>query len=94
MVGVEEEINVIDFYPFGCSLFVLDKRNQSRLSGTPKWDIKSRARVYLGRSPIHASNVVLVLNLSTGYISTQYHLVFDNDFLSVHYLNGMTLPPN
>ena len=35
---------------------------------------------YLGRSKQHASNVTLILNLQTGHISPQYHVVFDDNF--------------
>jgi hypothetical protein len=34
-------------------------------------------RIYLGRSPQHARLVVLVLNLTTGHVSAQFHIKFD-----------------
>ena len=39
---------------------------------------------YLGTSPVHASTVGLVKNLSTGRIIPQFHLVYDNYFETVH----------
>ena len=38
---------------------------------------------YVGRFPIHAGNVSLILNLSTGHVSTQFHMVFDETFSTV-----------
>ena len=57
--GIEEVIEVSDFHPFGCIVFVINERNQSGVGGTPKWDPRSRAGVCLGQSPTHASNVAL-----------------------------------
>ena len=39
--------------------------------------------LHLGLSPKHASTVPLVLNLSTGNISPQFHVVFDDWFTTV-----------
>ncbi len=39
--------------------------------------------MHLGASPKHAATVPLILNLQTGYISGQYHVVFDDDFSTV-----------
>eukprot|EP00957_Ditylum_brightwellii_P032488 2462140-Ditylum_brightwellii.AAC.1 len=55
---------------------------------------RARAGVYLGHSPVHAGNVALVLNLETGHISPQYHIVFGNEFLTVPYLQSHETPPN
>ena len=37
----------------------------------------------MGKSPTHASSIGLIHNLSTGYVSSQYHRVYDNDFQTV-----------
>ena len=36
--------------------------------------------MHLGRSPLHARSVALVLNLDTGRVSPQYHVEFDPSF--------------
>ena len=46
----------------------------------PKWEERSRVGVYLGHSSQHAQNVSLVLNPKTGFISPQFHCVFDDLF--------------
>ena len=38
---------------------------------------------FLGFSRFHSSTVALVQNLHTGYVSPQYHVVFDNKFETV-----------
>ena len=50
--------------------------------------------IYVGRSPLHASNVGLILNPRTGHVSPQYHVVYDNDFTTVPYLHTAAVPPH
>ena len=92
--GIEAEIHCEDFHTWGCPVFVLAEENQSGLTGTPKWEPRARAGVYLGHSLTHAGNVALVLNLQTGHVSPQYHLVFDDDFTTVEYIESGNEPPN
>ena len=46
----------------------------------PKCNRRSRLRQFLGFSEEHSTLVANVRNLRTGYISPQYHLVFDDLF--------------
>ena len=48
----------------------------------------------LGRSLPHASNVVLVLNLFSDYVSLQYYAVFDDNFTLILALRVKTVPAN
>ena len=48
----------------------------------------------MGHSPFHAGNVALVWNPTTGRVSPQYHVVFDDDFMTVPCMEAGTLPPN
>ena len=82
------------FHPFGCPVYVLDAKLQSGVSKIPRWDPRSRIGVYLGHSPHHAGSVSLVLNLTTGHVSPQYHVVFDDDFSTVENLRLGTVPTN
>ena len=43
----------------------------------PKCDPRSQRGVNMGFSKMHSTQVWLVLNLLTGSISKQYHVVFD-----------------
>lgn len=70
------------FHPFGCPVYVLDERiaNNKKI---PKWEDKARVGVYLGPSPRHARSVSLVLSLTTGLVSPQYHVKHDNLFETI-----------
>ncbi|KAI2511912.1 hypothetical protein MHU86_2428 [Fragilaria crotonensis] len=49
----------------------------------PRWKPRSIRCVNMGLSKKHASTVPLVLNPETGYITPQYHIVFDDWFATV-----------
>ena len=70
-------------HPWGCPVCVLDPRMQDGQK-LPKWEPQSRRAQHLGCSPLHASTVGLVRNLTTGNMSPQFHLVFDDWFETVH----------
>ncbi len=69
--------------PFGCPCYVLDAALQSDKAIKHKWEERSRVGIYLGRSPQHARSVALVLNLETGHVSPQFHVVFDPSFQTI-----------
>ena len=48
----------------------------------------------MGHSPFHSGNVSLVWNHTTGRVSPQYHVVFNDDFTTVPYIESGTLSPN
>jgi hypothetical protein len=70
------------FHTFGCPVYVLQSELQDGGS-LPKFDPCSRTGIFLGHSSDHASNVALVLNPTTGHISNQYHVLFDNNFETI-----------
>ena len=88
-----DDIDPTDFHTWGCPVYILDAENQGAI-GTPKWEPRSNAGIYLGHSPCHAGSVALVLNLRTGHVSPQFHVVFDDEFSTVPYLSGNEVPPN
>ena len=47
---------------------------------TPKWNLRSRLGKCIGFSDEHSTLVENIRNLRTGYISPQYHLIFDDLF--------------
>jgi hypothetical protein len=49
----------------------------------PKWDPRSRHGMFVGVSHAHSSNVGRILNLRTGNVSSQYHVVYDDLFTTV-----------
>jgi hypothetical protein len=48
-----------------------------------KWDPRSRQGKFVGYSKEHASNAGLILNPTTGFISPQYHVLYDDEFQTV-----------
>eukprot|EP00956_Cyclotella_meneghiniana_P015936 scaffold24808_cov102-Cyclotella_meneghiniana.AAC.1 len=67
---------------WGCPVYVLDPKLQDGKK-LPKWNRRARMGQFLGFSREHSSTVALVRNLHTGYVSPQYHVVFDDNFQTV-----------
>ena len=76
-----------DMHVWGCPVYVLDKALQDGKK-IPKWRPRSHRSVYMGVSTSHASSVPLVLNPSTGSITPQFHVVFDDWFATVASVDG------
>jgi len=76
------EVNRKHFKTFGCPVYVLNRNLQL---GKPygKWNERSKMGMYLGPSPAHNKNVALVLDLDTGLVSPQFHVMFDNEFQTI-----------
>ena len=68
---------------WGCPAFVLDPRLQDKQK-IPKWTKRSRCGMYLGSSMYHHSTVGRILNLKTGAISCQYHVLYDELFTTTY----------
>ena len=50
--------------------------------------------VYIGLSPDHTSNVPLVLSTRTGLVMQQYHVVYDDHFMTTRSLHTNVIPSN
>jgi hypothetical protein len=72
---------------FGCPIYVLDTALQDghKIS---KWSPRACLGLFLGFSDLHSSQVPLVMNVQTGKISPQYHVIFDNKFETVNSLSA------
>ena len=81
-----------DVHTWGCPVYVLDPTLQAGKK-IPRWEPRSRHGVFVGLSMIHSSEVPLVLNLSTGSITPQYHVVFDDRFSTVESISSQETPP-
>ena len=71
-----------DLQVWGCPVYVLDSTMQDGKK-LPRWKTRSRRAVYVGLSKKHAATAPLVLNLTSLYISPQFHCVFDCWFATV-----------
>lgn len=82
-----------DFHTWGCPVFILDPKLQSGQK-LPRWQPRSRQGIFMGLSMIHSSEVPLVLNTTTGSITPQFHVVFDDEFSTVASLEREHDPPS
>ncbi len=67
---------------FGCPVYVLDATLQDGHK-IPKWLPRARLGVFLGFSTLHSSQVPIVMNVDTGKIFPQFHVIFDDKFETV-----------
>ena len=71
---------------WGCPAYVLDPKIQDG-NKLPRWVPRSRRGQFMGRSKVHASNIGQIRNLTTGNITTQFHVVYDDFFSTVSSTN-------
>jgi hypothetical protein len=72
-----------DARTWGCPTYVLDPTLQDGKK-IPKWKPRSRRGQFLGISKSHATSIGLVRNLRTGYVSPQFHVIYDELFQTIH----------
>jgi hypothetical protein len=60
----------------------------------PRWEPRSRRGVFIGFSNLHSSEAPLVLNLATGSITPQFHVIFDDVFSTVSSVERENKPPD
>ncbi len=70
---------------WGCPVYVLEPELQDGKK-IPKWQPRARLNMFVGFSDVHSSLVPLVLNMATGNLSPQYHIIFDDKFSTVNLL--------
>jgi hypothetical protein len=73
---------LIDLHIWGCPVYILDPKMQQGQK-MPRWQPRSRCGIFVGISNQHSSEVPMALNLKTGSITTQFHVVFDDLFTTV-----------
>jgi hypothetical protein len=87
-------IKMLNFHTFGCPCYVLDHRLQSGTGKNLKWEHQAWMGIYLGCSPSHAFNVGLIMNPRMGHVLPQFHIVCDDDFMTVPYLRTAAVSPH
>lgn len=91
--GTKCNFDPANCHTFGCPIYVLEPTMRQNHK-IPRWKPRSRVGVYLGFSPDHASSVPLVLSTTTGLVSPQYHVVFDDNFTTTPSFKNNQLPTN
>jgi hypothetical protein len=79
------------FHHFGAPAYVLNNDLQQGQKGK-KWEQRARIGIYLGQSMQHACTVMLVLSLSSGNVSPQFHCQVDDSFAPVVDKNASLVP--
>jgi hypothetical protein len=92
--NVKVRPNLRHHHPFGCPVYVLDGKLQSGQKAGKKWTDRARLGVNLGFSPQHSKSVALVLSLTTGLVSPQFHCQFDEAFQTVRGIDASLQPPS
>jgi Reverse transcriptase (RNA-dependent DNA polymerase) len=77
---------------WGCPVYILDARLQAGQK-IPRWQPRSRQGMFVGISSLHSSDVPLILNMQTGSITPQFHVVFDDYFSTVTSISDNENPP-
>ncbi len=71
---------------FGCPVYVLDAALQDGHI-IPKYVPWACLGIFLGFSILHLAQVPIVMNVDTGKISHQFHVIFDDKFETVVSMN-------
>jgi hypothetical protein len=88
---VHDHSGLTNAHVWGCPVYVLDPKLQDGKK-LPKWDPRARRGMYLGMSVDHsAASISRILNLRTGHISSQFHMVYDNKFTTINNPEGAGL---
>ena len=74
--------NPLHSHTFGCPVYVLDNGLQAGKK-ISKWAERTRVGIFLGHSPEHARTVSLVLSLTSGLTSPQFHCKYDETFQTI-----------
>ena len=84
---------LLDLHVWGCPVYILDPKLQQGKK-LPRWEPRSCCGIFVGLSKVHSSEVPLVLNLQTGSITPQFHVVFDDLFSTVPSIAREEEPPS
>ena len=74
--------DILCCHVWGCPTYVLEPKLQNGQK-LPKWNRRSRLGQFLGYSDEHSSLIANIRHLKMGFVSPQYHVVFDDLFETV-----------
>ena len=73
---------ILSFRHFGCPVYAVENALATR-KPLRKWEDCAWVGIYLGPSPLNAWSVALMLSLTIGLVSPQFHVVFDDHLQTV-----------
>lgn len=65
-------------------MYVLDRKLQGNTGIFHKWKERSRIGTYLGRSYEHTKSIALVIDITTGLMSPQFHIKVDMTLSTIY----------
>ena len=71
-----------EMHVWGCPVYVLEESLKNG-KPIPRWRPRSERGIYVGQQMKHGHSVPLILNLSSGKVTSQYHVIFDDWFQTV-----------
>jgi hypothetical protein len=74
---------ILRCHVWGCPVYVLEAKLQNDQK-LPKWNRRACLGKFVGFSDEHSSLVANIYHLTTGYISPQFHVIFDHLFETVN----------
>jgi hypothetical protein len=66
-------------HPLFCPVYVLDRCMQE-VTSPPKWTKRTTKKVYVGHLHHYSKSVPMVLDPKTKLVSSQFHVMFDDNF--------------
>ena len=72
-----------NYHTFGCPAYML--ATEAEQGRAKKWECRSVLGIYLGPSPPYVGSISLVLNITTGNASPQFHVGHENLFETIGY---------
>ena len=81
--------NVLPHLELAC--IFLENTLQGYLEGIANWEPNMATIVYLVHYQFNAGSVSLILNIITGNIYPQYHVVFDDTISTVYHIRKGTV---
>jgi hypothetical protein len=76
--------DILHCHVWGCPVYVLEAKLQNDQK-LPKWDRRACLGQFVGFLAEHSSMVANVCHLTTGYISPQFHVIFNDLFETVNH---------
>ena len=90
----EDSIFPMNYHTWVWPVFMPESPLGGALEGMTKCEPTYISGVYLGYYPFHAIELELVLNIRTGYVNPQYHVVFDDNVSTVDQIKKGTIRGN
>jgi hypothetical protein len=81
--GKRSKLDQHDMYPLFCPVYTLDRKNARRYRPPPQWTKCTTQKVYGGHLHHYSKSVMMVWDPKTKLVSTQFHVMFDDNFDTV-----------